>query len=559
MDAYWAQIANTFINYDDQLLFACTNEPVADTAAEMSELLAYEQTFVNAVRDTGGSNTSRWLVVQGPNTDIDLTDQLMNTLPTDPTPGRLMVEVHYYTPWNFCGLTQDESWGDMFYFWGQGYHSDTLAARNSTWGEEDWVDERFQMMTDKFVSQGIPVILGEFGSVKRTTASYPDLTGENVDLHLASRIYFDQYVVDSANSHGLHPCYWDNGAVTGGAVFDRSTAAVIDPENITALTGGGNGDDTTPPSVPTGLTANLNGISVELDWNDNTEGDLEGYHVYRSTTSGSGYSKLNSSVLVVSDYTDHTGVGGESYYYVVTAVDTSWNESDDSNEGAVTIPDTAMGTILRECWTGISGTAVQDLTSHADYPDRPFTTNQLTRLEGPTNWMDEYGTRIRGYLYPPTTGDYTFWIAGDDNCELWLSTDGTVTNAALIAEVSNWTDSRQWDKYPEQESAAISLTAGQKYYIEVLHKEGTGGDHIAVAWSGSGISQAVIGGRYLSPWFTGLYGDMTGNGTVDIDDVSDFLAMWLVDDCVLTSGMDLDGNCVVDLSEFSEMAKNWLD
>ncbi len=97
-----------------------------DTAAEMSTLMTYYQTFVNAVRATGGSNTSRWLRLQGPNTNIDLTDQLMNTLPTDPTPDRLAVEVHYYDPWQFCGLGQDESWGNMAYFWGQDRHSSTM-------------------------------------------------------------------------------------------------------------------------------------------------------------------------------------------------------------------------------------------------------------------------------------------------------------------------------------------------------------------------------------------------------------------------------------------------
>ncbi len=317
--------------------------------------------------------------------------------------------------------------------------------------------------------------------------------------------------------------------------------------------------DATPPSAPTGLTASLDGINVDLNWNNNAEGDLDGYNIYRSTVSGSGYTKLNGSVVANSNYTDNTGVGGETYYYVARAVDTSSNESGDSNEESATIPETAMGTILRECWIGLSGSTVGDLTSNADFPDSPFTMDQLTELEGPTNWNNEYGTRIRGYLYPPTSGDYTFWIAGDDNCELWFSTDGTPANAGLIAEVTDWTNSRQWDKYSSQESASISLTAGQKYYIEVLHKEGTGGDNIAVAWSGPEISQAVIDGVYLSPWLTGLYGDFTGEGNVNMDDLEAFAALWLEDECVLASGMDLDGNCTVDLYEFSELAKNWLD
>jgi hypothetical protein len=66
--------------------------------------------------------------------------------------------------------------------------------------------------------------------------------------------------------------------------------------------------------------------------------------------------------------------------------------------------------------------------------------------------------------------------------------------------VDGWTNSREWSKYTSQRSAAINLSAGQKYYIEVLHKEAFGGDNVAVAWQGPGISQAVIGGSYLSPF-----------------------------------------------------------
>ena len=231
MNSYWTQIATAFAAYDNRLLFAAANEPNVDNSAKMSELMTYYNTFVNAVRSTGGSNSSRWLVVQGPNTDIDTTDNLMNTLPADPTPGRLMVEVHYYSPWNFCGLSSDETWGNMFYFWGQAYHSTANPSRNATWGEEAYMDAEFQKMTDKFVSQGIPVMIGEFGAMKRTTLPEPDL-----DLHLASRTYFNKYVADSARSHGMSPFYWDTPGT--GQAFDWTTGAVYDPDNVTALTGG---------------------------------------------------------------------------------------------------------------------------------------------------------------------------------------------------------------------------------------------------------------------------------------------------------------------------------
>jgi aryl-phospho-beta-D-glucosidase BglC (GH1 family) len=249
MNAYWTQIANTFRNYDSHLLFAGANEPPVKTSAQMSSLLSYYQTFVNAVRSTGGNNSSRWLVVQGPSTDIDLTDQLMNTLPNDSTPGRLAVEVHYYAPYQFCLMEDDASWGNMFYFWGQGYHSATLTGRNATWGEEAFMDAEFQKMQTKFVNRGIPVIVGEFAAMKRSTTRYPDLTGTELTRHYASHTYFHKYVLDSANSKGLKPIYWDT---PGSGDFDWTTGALQDPDNIRALTGGA----ALPPPGGGGIVAN---------------------------------------------------------------------------------------------------------------------------------------------------------------------------------------------------------------------------------------------------------------------------------------------------------------
>src|SRR3569833_185490 len=167
MKSYWTQIATAFGSYDNHLLFAGANEPAVDTAAKMSELTTYYQTFITAVRGTGGNNASRWLVIQGPSTDIDTTDSLMNTLPTDSTSGRLMVEVHYYAPYQYCLMSADASWGNMFYFWGANYHSATLTSRISPWGEESYVDTEFAKMQAKFASKGIPVLLGEFGAMRR--------------------------------------------------------------------------------------------------------------------------------------------------------------------------------------------------------------------------------------------------------------------------------------------------------------------------------------------------------------------------------------------------------
>ena len=157
-NAYRTQISNYFKNYDGHLLFASANEPNVSDAMGMSVLLSYHQTFIDAVRGTGGNNSSRVLIVQGPSTDIDKTDQLMNTMPTDPASNRLMVEIHYYTPYQFCGLTEDASRGSMFYFWGQGYHSTTIPSRNATWGEESDAEMYFQKMKTKFVDKRTPML-----------------------------------------------------------------------------------------------------------------------------------------------------------------------------------------------------------------------------------------------------------------------------------------------------------------------------------------------------------------------------------------------------------------
>ncbi len=231
-EAYWTQIAEWFRDYDERLLFAGANEPNVDNAGQMAVLMTYHQTFVDAVRATGGNNASRVLVIQGPSTDIDKTVSLMSAWPADVIENRLMAEVHYYTPWNFCGLTQDETWGKMFWFWGKDYHSTTSPDRNATWGEENAVELYFQKMKTKFVDRGIPVILGEYGVVKRTS-----LTGEDLNLHVASREHYYRYVTGSMVRHGLIPVYWDAGYIGNNTftLFNRNDGSVYDPGALDAL------------------------------------------------------------------------------------------------------------------------------------------------------------------------------------------------------------------------------------------------------------------------------------------------------------------------------------
>jgi endoglucanase len=229
--AFWEQIAVALRGFDEHVLFASANEPNVKDATQMAVLLSYHQTFVDAVRSTGGKNAYRVLVVQGPSTDITLTNTLMTQLPTDKVPNKMMAEVHYYTPWNFCGMTKDETWGNQFYYWGVPNHSTTDTAHNPTWGEEATVDANFALMKKQFVDKGIPVVIGEFGAITRS-----NLTGDALKLHLASRAYYFKYVVKKSIANGLLPFFWD----TGGLI-NRNNYTVSDQQSLDGLIQGAAG------------------------------------------------------------------------------------------------------------------------------------------------------------------------------------------------------------------------------------------------------------------------------------------------------------------------------
>ncbi len=228
--ALWTQIANRLGGYNERLLFAGTNEPYQSkqgdfTASNMSVLLEYEQTFIDAVRATGGNNLNRTLIVQGPATNIDLTNSLMTTIPTDVVEDRLMAEIHFYDPWNFCGMDKDESWGRMAFFWGE-QNFIPGSDRNSTWGDENYMKAQFDKMKTQFVDKGIPVVIGEYGAIVNPKG----LTGKEKEANLASRAYFDKCVSQFGKERGLIPFLWDTGEL-----IDRNTGEVKVPEIINAI------------------------------------------------------------------------------------------------------------------------------------------------------------------------------------------------------------------------------------------------------------------------------------------------------------------------------------
>lgn len=238
--ALWTQIANQFKEYDERVLFAGCNEPNAENAEQMAVLATYEQTFVDAVRATGGRNAKRVLIVQGPTTNIEKTDQLM-ALPTDIVEDRLMVEVHYYDPFPFCLMEKDETWGKMSYFWGSQVSkvSAELKDRCSTYAANaEAVNTELLKMKKKYANQGIPVILGEYGAYYRKALA----SEEYYDLHKASVDEWLYEVTRLSKNNGLIPFLWDTGAL-----ISRKDGSVIQQTQLDNIMKGAN--DGVYPSI----------------------------------------------------------------------------------------------------------------------------------------------------------------------------------------------------------------------------------------------------------------------------------------------------------------------
>jgi len=231
---YWQQIATEFADYDDHLLFAALNEPNSYNGSDKvntATILQYEQSFVSTVRETGGKNMFRTLVLQGPNADIDKSYNYFKTMPTDTVPNRLAMEAHCYLPYTFCGLTEDESWGKMQYYWGD-YLSDIQTDRNasSTYGPKYIVTE-MNKLQKRYVSNGIPVILGEFGCLYRDN-------DENVldqENHHKSVCQWLETVGRESRNHGCVPFYWDCTEGQNFNLINRRKLTLRDQDMYDAL------------------------------------------------------------------------------------------------------------------------------------------------------------------------------------------------------------------------------------------------------------------------------------------------------------------------------------
>ncbi len=214
--AVWAQVAAHFGGFGEQLLFESMNE-IHDgydrpDPAYYGIINDLNQAFVDTVRASGGNNAFRHLVVPGYNTNIEYTLEGFE-LPQDPTLDRLVVSVHYYDPWDFAGAGNTHTWG-------------TDSPGRDTWGQEDHVLTQFDQLKARFVDNGVPVVIGEYGAVNQS--GYEEY-----------RRYYMEYVTKAAVDRGILPIYWDNGSKESGGeafgLFDRSSNTVLHPTILEAM------------------------------------------------------------------------------------------------------------------------------------------------------------------------------------------------------------------------------------------------------------------------------------------------------------------------------------
>jgi hypothetical protein len=162
------------------------------------------------------------------------------------------------------------------------------------------------------------------------------------------------------------------------------------------------------------------------------------------------------------------------------------------------------GGILREWWNGVAGKTLQDLVGNPHHdPDRSDMAQTFELEPVKTNKL---AVRFRGYLHPPASGNYEFWLAGATEAMLFMSPNENPAHVIRIASSRESVGVREWD-HPRavgqgdtQWSSLIPLVAGKRYYIEALVLIEKGEGHLSVAWKRPGASRELLTGEYLSPF-----------------------------------------------------------
>ena len=217
----WKNIASAFADYDSRLAFAGTNEvhikdnwgkPEPENLAVQN---AYNQTFVDAVRATGGNNAKRHLIVQtyvcNPWFGIDNGDFIIPKDAEGNGNNYMSVEFHYYQPWSYAGYPENETHYD---YWGAAYKDAGKAPAE----DENSMKEFFEKVVNTWSSQGLGIVIGEWGVTNRNTSN-PGEVQSNMN-------YYCNFLTKEAHDRGFSTFVWDNNKFNYGpenyGIFDRS-------------------------------------------------------------------------------------------------------------------------------------------------------------------------------------------------------------------------------------------------------------------------------------------------------------------------------------------------
>ena len=194
----WTQVAERFKDYDEHLIFESLNEPrlagtdyeCKDAAGSINRL---NQLFVDTVRATGGNNVERYLMMPGYDASLAGAITDLYQLPNDIVSDKLIVSVHAYTPYNFALRPGSESGATDYFSW-----EDPQSVYE--------INDLMNSLYNKFVSKGIPVVIGEYGAMNR-------------DNNTQDRVDYYAYYTAAARANGITCCVWDNGSFTDGETF----------------------------------------------------------------------------------------------------------------------------------------------------------------------------------------------------------------------------------------------------------------------------------------------------------------------------------------------------
>jgi len=207
----WSQIADEFKNYDEHLIFESMNQPKyeIDYKYDYKTLNVLTQAFVDTVRNSGGNNIYRLLIISGANKEIDLTCFSDYKIPIDPV-NKLAISLNYYLPSQFCAEPDDEPWT-----WYDEYKIIHEITPITTWGtEEDYNDmiSNLETIKENFIDKGIPVVFTEVGV----------LTEQKKDKE-SIREFLNAFFSFATNLDGAMACLWDtsNKIIPGMNYYDK--------------------------------------------------------------------------------------------------------------------------------------------------------------------------------------------------------------------------------------------------------------------------------------------------------------------------------------------------